>query len=262
VSPSKVEGNLYVLAVGVNAFPNLPSSFNLSFAAQDADGMAQTLEKRGVGHYEKTFIKVLSDETAEKPTREAILSALAFVQQGGARDTVVIFLASHGITDTKGNYYFVPSDVERRDIVAAQRGERGDSLLSWTAFFEALRGAAGRRLLIVDTCHAGSAEGSFDSHSLMKRSASSLFPLIVASKGEEKSQEYLPGQHGLFTYALMNALAPAADADGDLLVSLKEAFRYALPIVEQLRDKEAGGQTPQMVVPSLLGDVALVGAAR
>jgi WD40 repeat protein len=262
VSPSKVEGNLYVLSIGVNVFPNLPSSFNLAFAAQDADGMAQTLEKRGVGHYEKTFIKVLSDESADKPTREAILSALAFVQQGGARDTVVIFLASHGITDTKGNYYFVPSDVERRDIVAAQRGERGDSLLSWTSFFEALRGAAGRRLLIVDTCHAGSAEGSFDSHSLMKRSASSLFPLIVASKGEEKSQEYLPGQHGLFTYALMNALAPAADADGDLLVSLKEAFRYALPIVEQLRDKGAGGQTPQMVVPSLLGDVALVGTDR
>jgi len=33
-------------------------------------------------------------------------------------------------------------------------------------------------------------------------------------------------------------------------------------IVEQLRDKAAGGQTPQMVVPSLLGDVALVGADR
>ena len=39
-----------MLAIGVNAFPNLPSSFNLAFAAQDADGMAQTLEKRGVGH--------------------------------------------------------------------------------------------------------------------------------------------------------------------------------------------------------------------
>ena len=154
----------------------------------------------------------------------------------------------------------MPRDVERRDIVSAQRGQGGDSLVSWTAFFDALRGAAGRRLLIVDTCHAGSAEGSFDSHSLMKRSASSLFPLIVASKGEEKSQEYAPGQHGLFTYALMNALAPAADADGDLLVSLREAFRFALPIVEQLRDKSAGGQTPQMVVPQSLGDVALVGA--
>lgn len=260
VTPAKVDGNLYVLAIGVNAFPNLPASLNLAFAAQDAQGMAGALERRGAGHYEKTFVKLLSDESEDKPTRESILAALEFVQQGGANDTVVVFLASHGITDPAGNYYFVPRDVERRDIVSAQRGQKGDSLVSWTAFFDALRGAAGRRLLIVDTCHAGSAEGSFDAHSLMKRSASSLFPLIVASKGEEKSQEYAPGQHGLFTYALMSALAPAADADGDLLVSLREAFKFALPIVEELRDKRTGGQTPQMVVPQVLGDVALVGA--
>ncbi len=259
-------GNLYVLAVGVNDFPNLPPSLKLAFAAQDAEVMAATLQRRGVGHYEKTFVKVLSDAAADKPTRESILSALAFVQQAGARDTVVIFLASHGITDPAGNYYFVPRDVDRRDIVAAQRGERRvdepGTLVSWTAFFDALRSAAGRRVLIVDTCHAGRAEGSFDAHSLLKRSASSLFPLIVASKGEERSQEYAPGQHGLFTYALVNALAPDADADGDLLVSLREAFDFALPIVERLRDKSVGSQTPQIVVPSVLKDVALVGAGR
>lgn len=260
VTPSKVDGNLYVLAVGVNAFPNLPTSLNLAFAAQDAAGMAGALERRGIGHYAKTFVKLLSDESAEKPTRESILAALDFVQQGGANDTVVVFLASHGITDPSGNYYFVPRDADRRDIVAAQRGQGGQSLVSWMSFFDALRSSAGRRLLIVDTCHAGSAEGSFDSHSLMKRSASSLFPLIVASKGEEKSQEYAAGKHGLFTYALMSALAPAADADGDLLVSLREAFKFAVPIVEELRDKTVGGQTPQMVVPQVLGDVALVGA--
>jgi WD40 repeat protein len=262
VKPSAVLGNLYVLAIGVNAFPNLPSTLNLSFAAQDAEGVAQALERRGIGHYAKTFVKVLSDERPEKPTREAILSSLAFSQEGGANDTVVIFLASHGVTDKSGNYYFVPRDAERRDIVAAQRGEKGDSLLSWIAFFDALRATAGRRLLIVDTCHAGRAEGSFDSHSLMKRSASSLFPLIVASKGEETSQEYAPGKHGLFSYALISALAPAADSNGDLLVSLKEAFDFAVPIVEELRDKTVGGQTPQIVVPAALGDVALVAAGR
>jgi hypothetical protein len=262
VRPAPVEGNLYVLAVGVNVFAKLPTNFNLAFAAKDAEVMAATLQQRGAGRYAHTFVKVLSDDSAEQPTRDAILSALQFVQQGGPNDTVVIFLASHGITDKAGNYYFVPRDAERGDIVSAQRGEKGDSLVSWTAFFEALRGAAGRRLLIVDTCHAGGAEGSFDSHSLMKRSAASLFPLIVASKGDEASQEYALGQHGLFTYALMNAMVPAADADGDRFVSLKEAFAFAVPIVDDLRNKSVGGQTPQMVLPRVLADFALVRAVR
>jgi WD40 repeat protein len=262
VRPPEVSGNLYVLAVGVNAFPDLPESLNLAFASPDAQAMAQALERRGAGRYQQTFVKVLSDDSVDKPTRASILKALEFVQQSGPRDTVVIFLASHGITDPAGNYYFVPSDVARQDIIAARRGGKGESLVSWTAFFDALRGTAGRRLLIVDTCHAGRAEGSFDSHSLMKRSASSLFPLIVASKGEEKSQEYAEGRHGLFTYALMKALSPEADVNGDRRVSLREAFGFAVPIVEGLRDRTVGSQTPQLVVPPVLGDIPLVGTDR
>jgi WD40 repeat protein len=258
VRPSPVAGDLYVLAVGVNVFPNLPPNFHLSFAARDAEAMAHTLQRRGAGLYKQVLVKVLSDGQPVKPDREAILSALDFVKQAGARDTVVIFLASHGVTDPKGNYYFVPRDVVRSDIVAVQRGEKGQSVVSWQAFFDALRSAAGRRILIVDTCHAGRAEGSFDSHSLLKRSASSMFPLLVASKGEETSQEYAPAQHGLFSYALMSALVPDADTDGDLLISLQEAFSFAIPIVEDLRNKSVGPQTPQILVPPILGNLGLV----
>ena len=82
----------------------------------------------------------------------------------------------------------------RQDIANAQKGEKVTSLIPWTAFFDALRDAAGRRVLIVDTCQARSIEGKFEAHSLMKRSAASQFALIVASKGNEESQEYTPGQ--------------------------------------------------------------------
>jgi WD40 repeat protein len=262
VPPSAIRGNLYVLAVGVDSFPDLPPNLNLAFAAQDADAMAATLKQEGAGYYTHVFLKVLSDNQPVKPDRDAILSALDFVKQAGALDTVLIFLASHGITDPKGNYYFVPRDVAREDVIAVQRGETGASLVSWQAFFDALRGAAGRRILIVDSCHAGRAQGTFDSHSLLKRSASSMFPLVVASKGDETSQEYAPARHGLFTYALMNAFVAAADTNGDHVVSLQEAFKFAIPIVEKLRSRDAGAQTPQMLVPPILGNVGLLAVDR
>lgn len=262
VRPSTVKGNLYVLAIGVDSFPDLPPNLNLAFAAEDAEAMAATLRREAAGSYTQVFLKVLSDNQPVKPDRDAILSALDFVKQGTAADTVLIFLASHGITDPQGNYYFVPRDVARKDVIAVQRGEPGASLVSWQAFFDALRGAAGRRILIVDSCHAGRAEGTFDSHSLLKRSASSMFPLVVASKGDETSQEYPPARHGLFTYALMNALVPAADTNGDHIVSLQEAFSFAIPIVEDLRNRSAGAQTPQMLVPPILGNLSLVAVGR
>ncbi|MEK7752060.1 MAG: hypothetical protein AAB654_09105 [Acidobacteriota bacterium] len=260
VRSDAVAGNLYILAIGVNVFPNLPANMHLAFAASDADEVAATLEKRGTGHYKRIFAKVLSDNSPAKPDRDAIVSALDFVKQGRPQDTVVIFLASHGLSDTAGNYYFVPRDVARKDVAAVQKGGKGDSLVPWTAFFDALRGATGKRILIVDTCHAQRIEGRFESHSLMKRSASSLFPLIVASKGEEQSQEYPPEKHGLFTYALIRALTPESDANRDGVVSLKEAFDFAIPLVEKLREKSIGPQTPQIVAPHSLGEFTLIGA--
>jgi len=263
VRTTPAAGDLYLVSIGVNAFPNLPANMHLAFAAQDAEEMAATLANQGAGHYSRTFVKLLSDTGTVKPDRDAIVSALEFVRQAGPQDTVVIFLASHGISDPAGNYYFVPRDVERADIVAVQKGESGNSLVSWTVFFDALRGAAGKRILIVDTCQAQRIEGRFESHSLLKRSAASLFPLVVASRGGEQSQEYPPAQHGLFTYALMSALtARASDANRNGIVSLREALDFASPLVEALRSKAAGPQTPQMVAPRALGDFGLVGAAR
>jgi uncharacterized caspase-like protein len=171
---------------------------------------------------------------------------------------VVLFLASHGLSDRAGNYYFVPRDASPQDIAKGLEGEKAPSLIPWTVFFDALRTAAGRRVLIVDTCQARSIEGKFEAHSLMKRSAASQFALIVASKGNEESQEYAPAGHGLFTYALLSALKPDADVNRDGWVSLQEVFDSALPVVEKLHHRPTGPQTPQMVSPQVLAEMPVM----
>jgi hypothetical protein len=41
-------------------------------------------------------------------------------------------------------------------------------------------------------------------------------------------------------------------------VSLREIFDFALPIVEELRHKQTGPQTPQMVAPQVLADMPVM----
>jgi len=256
--PAPVKGNLYMLAVGVNAFPALPRRNHLAYAAQDAEELGQTWQKLCEENYAQIFVHTISDHSTDKPDQKTIKSALVFVERAGPDDTVVIFLASHGLSDPAGNYYFVPRDVVPQDIANVQKGENVSSLIPWTVFFDAMRDAAGRRVLIVDTCQARNIEGKFEAHSLMKRSAASQFALIVASKGNEESQEYAPAKHGLFTYSLISALKSNADANHDGHVSLREAFDFVLPIVEELRHKQTGPQTPQMVSPQVLADMPLM----
>ena len=152
----------------------------------------------------------------------------------------------------------MPRDARPEDIENVKKGGKAESLIAWTAFFDALRSTAGHRVLIVDTCQARSIEGKFQPHSLMKRSASSQFAIIVASKGNEESQEYAPAKHGLFTYALLSSLKPDADANRDGIVTLKETFDFSLPIVERLRHKQTGPQTPQMVSPQVLSEMPVL----
>lgn len=255
-------GNLYVLAIGANVFPKLPASVYLAYSARDAQEIAGALANNGKGYFQNVFTKIVTDDADIKPDRDNILKAVEFVQQARAQDTVVIFLASHGISDKAGNYYFVPRDALPADLEAVAKGGRVESLVSWSIFFDALRNAAGRRVLIVDTCQAKNIEGRFEAHSLMKRSASSLFSLVVAAKGDEESQEYAPARHGLFTYALLNAMDIKSDANRDGLVSLREMFDGATPTVETLRDKSIGPQTPQFVAPKALEETALFGSRR
>ena len=254
-------GDLYLLAIGVNHFPGLDPGVDLNYAAQDAEDMAASVQRAARGYYKRVHAQVLSDMAAVKPDKARIQEALEFIQNAQGEDTIMIFLASHGISDAAGNYYFVPRDALAQDLKSVLAGavdEARPSLLSWRDFFDALRNAAGRRLLIVDTCQARNIEGHVDAHALIKRSAASQFSFVLASKGGEESQEYEPGRHGLFTYALLGAMDGASDRNGDGLISTNEWFGYSAPMVEALRDRSIGTQTPQLLAPVPLGEFPLL----
>lgn len=251
-------GTLYVLAVGINRFDAggskaLPS---LEFAERDAQEIARVLAARAGKPFTDARVRVLSDSESVKPTRAAILEAMRFWQQAGPNDTAVLFLASHGITDRLGNYYFVPRDARREEVeaVLGGRNDTGEAstLIGWREIFDGLSKSAGRRLLIIDTCKASSAEGALAANTLRKRSAASRFPLLLASRADEDSQEFRPARHGLFTHTLLQALTGLADRNGDRSLSVAELFGYAAPQVEALHDPRAGPQTPQVVAPERL----------
>lgn len=251
-------GNLYVLAVGVNRFPNAPAR-KLGYAAHDADEIGKFFGSLAGGQYRQVYAKVLSDNALDKPDKTKVMEALEFLRESGANDTVILFLASHGIGDAYGNYYFLPRDARESDIarVANEQAGNADSLIGWESIIEALRGASGKRLLIVDTCKAENVQGTFDAQWLQKRSASSLFSVLVAAKGREESNEYPAGRHGLFTYALLEGLRGAGDANKDGAITLPEAYGHAARRVSELRSETMAAQTPQMVPAEPLWELVL-----
>jgi WD40 repeat protein len=250
-------GTLWVLAVGVERFTALEacgstrdcavSVPSLPNAPQDAVQLAARLRAAAAGLFSEVRVRVLADGHGERPTRAAVVAALADLQQAGPGDTTVVFLGSHGFAGSGsggGEYWFLPADAQPADLDLVVRDAAADaapSLLSASTLNGLLRRVPGRRLLIVDTCHAGAAGASRNPFTLAKRSASSRYAVLSASTGDELSYEYPDPKvpHGSFTWALLETLRGAApgaggDSDGDGLLSLDEAFRAIGPQVARV----------------------------
>jgi WD40 repeat protein len=259
-----VSGTLYIAAVGVSRFddPRMPP---LKFAANDAAEvvrMFETIGARGGFTSVKTWVR---EDSGTRASAASLADLPKFLEGATGNDMVIVFLASHGISDSRGNYYFVPADGRRVDVDNALQGSQDvPSLMRWDFFVNALSRAAGRRLLIVDTCSSAAMGAGFDVHSLAKRSMSSSFALLAAARGNEESQEYPAARQGLFTYGLLDALRTGFDPNGDRAVSLSEAFEYAFDKVQTLRNRAVGPQTPQLATPDVLAQMPLaaVGGAR
>jgi WD40 repeat protein len=250
-------GDLYVLAIGASQFDRLPQSNWLAYAAKDAETLAKVLQTVAGAPFANRYIQTITDGSKDKPTRSNILSALDFLKNARAQDTVVLFLASHGVSDSRGNYYFVPRDAQAQDLNGLQAVEQAQSLLSWQVFFDAFRQVAGQRIMVVDTCQAKGIAGRFDPNALIKRSASSQFALMLASGENEESQEYDPAGHGLFTFGLLTSLQEAQKKQSQAL-NLKDWFSASAQLVQRFRDRSIGPQTPQLLAPIVLEQATLL----
>lgn len=256
------KGDLYILAIGANRFTALPESAQLSYAAQDAEVFASTMQSLSRNRYRQVNVRMLSDSAQQQPQKKEVLSALDFIKDANSNDTVIVFLASHGVSDQDGNYYFVPQDAKQDDIDklnGQSKKQSFDSLISWEVFFDALRSTAGQRLLIVDTCKAQGISGTFNPSALVKRSASTLFGLFLASSRNEESQEYEQARQGLFTHALLDVLHKTPRGKS---LNLASWYNKSFPIVQRLRNPRNGPQTPQLVAPPPLNEMVILGSVR
>jgi WD40 repeat protein len=231
-------GVLYILAIGVDKYPNLPGN-DLRYAGADALAFAEAMEKRSGGLHERVVKRLLINGGAagDTPTRANIEDALDMLRGAKQNDTVMLFVSGHGHNEGV-NYSFVPTD--------AARGEhsflRPSSAVSWYAFQDALTGANGRRILFLDTCHAANA---FNAR-LLGDSYEANIMVYSSARGDQEAKEDagLGGGHGLFTYALVEGVNGAArDGAGEVRADGLRDFVKAR--VGELAAKLKAAQEPQ-----------------
>ena len=246
-------GTLYVLAIGVDKYRNLPGN-DLRFSSADAQAFATAMEEHVGPQHQRVVSQVLVNgaTAGDAPTAANILNALGMLRQTKETDTVVVFVAGHGINDGP-NYRFLPTDAARQsdgDFLSA-------SVIPWFAFQEAIESAKGRRILFLDTCHAGN---SYNQR-LSSDSYETNVIVFSAARWDQEALERADLGHGLFTYALVEGLAGKAtkgDRGGPVTTVALRDFLVAR--VAELARKLEHEQEPQYFRGRDAVDYVLVGA--
>lgn len=223
---------LWVLAVGVSSYSE--ANLDLRYADADARQIAAAFDTPAQDRvYRDVRTIVLTDAEV---TRESVLGAMKnFLGRAERDDVVAIFIAGHGVRDRQsGSYYFLPSPAGGGNFETA-----GLHMSALADALQMLRHRARGVVMMLDTCHAGALDVADRRWERMDEPAGGLAPsedlfILAATKPGEESHEDPTLGHGAFSYALLQGVAGAADADGDDLVSLGELFAYVAREVPRL----------------------------
>jgi WD40 repeat protein len=238
-------GTLYIIAVGVDKYPGLGNSCgtnghkscDLDCSGADARALVAAVEKRlAPGH--TTIVKrvlVNGADPSDSPTAANILDAIDLLKQAKETDTVLLFIAGHGFND--GPYYrFLPTNAEVSGNIV-----RSSTVVSWQILQEAVETAKGRRILLIDTCHSGNAYNQ----RLGNAAYHANIIAYTATRFDQLSLEDASLGHGLFTYAVMEALEGKGEFAAKRQLSTRELADYTIKRVEQLAKALKGQQEPQ-----------------
>jgi WD40 repeat protein len=226
------KGTLYVNAIGISKYPGLSADQQLQSPPLDAKNIVNRMKKLEGTLYQKVVVNLLTDLDGNNVTSKRVESMLK--QQtapAGPNDTTLIFLAGHGVTDSKGDYQFITADTQLGTLDGQINISKSGSSFDWSRLHKILDSTRGKRLVFVDTCQAGKVLGASntDIRKLVKDVHDVNAIIYTGTSRQQLGLETSKG--GVFTQTILDGLnGNARYNNGTLLfTSLREYVNQEVP---------------------------------
>lgn len=227
-------GDLYVVAIGISKYQ--APALKLSYAHLDAEKTVAALTTQKPP-YSDVKPHTVTDGQA---TDVGIRAALQWANRAGPQDTVVLAISAHGLRDKASDYFLATHNANQANLLG--------TCLWWgeiVKYVESLN--AGRKIVLMDTCHAAAVIGpkEMKTDPLRAMLGVQVGAVVLASSADgTPSIESKDWEHGAFTKALLDALGdPKCDASRNGLLSVSELFDYVGLRVDELTK---GCQQPEL----------------
>lgn len=224
---------LHLLAVGITNYRDGSLRRGVRFASGDAVAFREALTAAGRASTARVAEPVLlRDEQASGERIRLELAAMA--QRVKPADLFVLYLAGHGVSTDQGEYVFLPQDLLYRNSESlAAGGLGGNELRTLLA-----RLPSTKTVVVLDTCSSGAfglSGRSLGEKGAIDRLSRLSGRVVLAAAGDQRMALESPdNQRGIFTGALLRALAGEADSNRDGLVGVREVADYVEREVQRI----------------------------
>jgi WD40 repeat protein/uncharacterized caspase-like protein len=285
-APEARRPELWVISVGVSQYPKLGLEHQLEYADDDARSIAAAFAGQvGQG---KPFAKLHAITLFDADvTVESVKQAVSVLDGMSPDDLAVVFMAGHGVRRRDdGKMVFLTSGADLTPEGSQKHG------VGWDVIQGHLGRAKGRVMMLLDACHSGhvSTDVIVPNEALASALASSRRAgvlVFAAARGSQLSYEVPPGGgsfggsrglelalegpppplprtlqggHGLFTSAVLEAMAGgAADRDRSGAVEVDEFMDH---VTWRVRSTSQGAQTPWIARREMFGDFVVAPMRR
>ena len=274
------------LVVGASKYKHLPSEHHLDGAQKDATDIYNFLVSPEGGSVPRDSVKLLTQEQA---TSFAVKTAMRdIVEQSQAGDTVVFFVAAHGLPNAMNKFDVVLYDTEFPKQKVNTKGQSFEFVITnrktalsdddLQGFVAQLTAKDVRSVVVLDTCYSGktfvaipgylpsrtrslkqhnkeaayvaspSQEAITDLAHKAKQSKTSRIVIVSASENEESIESPTLGG-GAFTQTYINSLRNIRD--------FADAFDQTKPAVIRIARTLGHSQTPRMLVVPEVADTKM-----
>lgn len=233
---------LHILAVGINKYKN--SAYNLNYAQPDAEAFINKIQSTGKNIFKSINPIEIYDDNATKENISAAFKSI--IMKAKAEDVFLFYYAGHGTLDEEHNeeYYLVPTDITKLYGDPAQLQARGISATDLKNMLTQVKSQ--KQIILMDACHSGGAvktlgvrAAATDEKAIVQLARSSGVVMIASSGTKQFATEFDELKHGVFTYALLEALEGKGD-NGDKKITVNELKFYMEERVPELT-KQYGG---------------------
>lgn len=234
---------LHILAVGINKYQN--ASYNLNYAKPDAEAFTEKLKQNSKNIFKNINPIEIYDEDA---TKDHIITGFkSIIARAKPEDVFLFYYAGHGTLDEEkdNEYYLVPTDITKLYGDPTQLLAKGVSATELKGLLTQVKSQ--KQIILMDACHSGGAlktlnvrAAATDEKAIVQLARSSGVVMIASSGTKQFATEFEQLKHGVFTYALLEALDGKAD-NGDKKLTVNELKFYMEDRVPELT-KQYGGQ--------------------